>query len=365
MKAVIIDTFNYYDLRTKYVYEVLVEKGYEVTFLSSDFEHLTKSYRVGTRINTVFLHTKAYHKNLSFARIQSHKSFAKEVYKELCVRKPDLIYSLLPLNSLAKYIHKYKKGHPSVKVYFDIYDLWPESMPINHAIKKLLFPWRNLRDKHLKCAEKIFLECEYYKRFLPANLDYTVVYLCKEKREIEYKHDGEVLRFLYLGSINNIIDINGIVNLLSEVSKQRLVCLEIVGGGEKKDELVEKLAVAGIDIEDHGKIFGEREKDMVISHCHFGINMYKPGLCIGLTMKSLDYFCRGLPIISSNIYDTEKILSQYNCGISLNNNELPKTLVEVLSGKWNDFHDNCLRAFNDHFLQSNIINIFKNNIGGC
>ncbi|MDE6398145.1 MAG: hypothetical protein K2L51_02380, partial [Clostridiales bacterium] len=149
MKAVIIDTFNYFELRTQYVYRELVRLGYDVSMIVSDFDHITKCKREETRENTFFLPTKPYAKNLSLKRIRSHLNFAKQAYKQVCALSPDLIYCLLPLNSLAKKVDKYKRKYANIKVFFDIYDLWPESLPAGNAVKRLLSPWRKLRDKHL------------------------------------------------------------------------------------------------------------------------------------------------------------------------------------------------------------------------
>lgn len=363
MVAVIVDSFNNYDIRTKYVAAVLEKMGYTVTILSSAFEHSTKSYRSETKEKMEFLYTKPYRKNLSFARIKSHIFFAKSVYKELCVRKPELIYSLLPINSLAKYIYKYKKKNSNSRIYFDVFDLWPESMPINHNIKRLLIPWRNLRDKNLPCADKIFLECEYYKKFLPKNLDYNVVYLCKDKREIKYSLGFDTLEFLYLGSINSIIDIEGIVEFLSKINEIRPVKINIIGGGEKENEFIDKLAAAKIEVIFYGKIFDEEEKDKIVSHCHFGLNMYKGGLCIGLTIKSLDYFCRGLPIISSNIYDTSIMIDSYNCGFaSPFNEQLFNQICNLTYEQWKELHMRCEEMYNQMFTSQSVSNIFINNL---
>ena len=347
MKAVIIDTFNYFEFRTKYVYDVLVSHGYEVTFLVSDFDHISKTKINEIRKDTVFVDTKPYFKNISVARLKSHLNFSKQVYKKLCEIKPDLIYSLIPVNSLAKRVYKYKKKNHRIKVFFDIYDLWPESMPVGNSIKKLLFPWRNLRDKYLKCADKIFLECSYYKNFLPKNLNYTVAYLCKERRDIDYRFDVNELRFLYLGSINNIIDIDGIVDFLQLIKNKRKVRLIIIGGGESEAVLTDKLDNAEIPFTNYGKIFDEEEKDKIISSCQFGLNMYKQGLSIGLTMKSLDYFCRGLPIINHNIYDTAKIIEDLKCGINVDMPEI--SLLDINEDTWNVIHQNVKKAYISYF----------------
>lgn len=363
MKAVIIDTFNYFDIRTKYVRNALISQGYDVTMIVSDFDHITKSTRVEKREQTVFVSTFPYTKNISIGRIRSHLNFSKKAMELVNSISPDLIYCLLPLNSLAKKIHKYHIKHKNVKVFFDIYDLWPESLPASNVIKKILFPWRKLRDNHLKCADKVFLECSYYEKFLPKGIDYSVAYLCKEERKIEFANDYGTLNFLYLGSINNIIDIDCIISLLKNVNSRRAVHLEIVGGGEAEQELLSKLQSAIIPYTNHGRIFDEDRKDEIASRCHFGLNIYKPNLSIGLTMKSIDYFIRGLPLISANIYDTKNIVNRYNCGFDLESGEsVVSFLAEMTDEDWQKLKECTDRAYNDNFSVRQYEQILQENL---
>lgn len=361
MKALIIDSFDFYKLRSRYVYDGLKCLGYDVSIITSDFNHITKSKQIEERENVLYISTKPYKKNISLRRIKSHLDFAKQAIKIVYQENPDIIYCLVPLNSLVKNIAKYKRLHYTVQVFFDVIDLWPESMPTIGMIKKILFPWRLLRDKYLSSADKVFLECEYYKQYLPKSIKYSVMYLSKEERIVNYNSD-EVLRFLYLGSINNIIDINCIVELLALINKKRLIHLEIIGGGEKSTELTLKLDAAGVQYTNHGIIFDENTKDEIISRCQFGLNMYKKGLCIGLTMKSIDYFSRGLPIVSNNIYDTDLIIDRYQCGISITKEGFAST-IEKLSNmtdkEWMKMHENAMHAYSDLFIPVNTMNEFK------
>ena len=358
MKAVVIDTFNYYNIRTKYIYDVLSQSGFETIILSSNFNHMLKQKVCETRDNTVFIETKEYKKNLSVKRIVSHLDFSKKAYNVICKNKPDLIYCLVPLNSLVKKVAKYAKRN-RCKVYFDVFDLWPESLPTNGLIKKLLFSWKNLRNKHIGCAEKVFLECDYYRQFLPQNDNYFTAYLSKPQRKITYCQNNNTLDFVYLGSINNIIDIDGIIKFLCAINQKKKVKLHIIGKGEKIELLKESLGLANVDYEDYGAKYDEDQKDQIISKCHFGINMYKEGLCIGLTMKSLDYFSRGLPIINANIYDTTKIIDECNCGFNISNNldDIVNTLSAIDDQQWQELSSNCINAYNNYFSIDKFCNI--------
>lgn len=43
----------------------------------------------------------------------------------------------------------------------------------------------------------------------------------------------------------------------------------------------------------------------------------KDNVCVGLTMKSIDYFQHGLPIINNIQEDTTEIVKQYKVGLML------------------------------------------------
>lgn len=43
----------------------------------------------------------------------------------------------------------------------------------------------------------------------------------------------------------------------------------------------------------------------------------KSTVCVGVTMKSIDYFQFGLPIINNIPHDTEKIVREYKCGYNI------------------------------------------------
>ena len=364
-KAIIIDTFDNYLIRTQYVQRVLSDSGYDVTILVSNFSHREKRH-ISTahahRDNTVYVDTPAYTKNLSIARIKSHYAFAKRAYRYLVEQKPDIVYCLLPPNFLAKFISKYKKKNKNCKVYFDIFDLWPESLPASNAIKKALFVWRNLRNKYIFRAERVITECNLYKRYLPKKIAAQTLYLSKAPNFVKCQYDSERLNVLYLGSINNIIDIDGIVKLLARVNAKRKVNLHIIGGGEKTESFIDAASSVGINVINHGKIYDEALKSDIIEKCQFGVNMYKENLCIGLTMKSLDYFNRGLPVITNNIYDTAKIVNEYRCGFALDGQDvsaIADRIAETTRDEWDEMRNGSVAAFNELFAPEKLTNELK------
>jgi len=67
MKCVIINCFNNYnyDIRVKPIEAFLIEKGYKCEYITSDFNHVTKSRNIFNRTKSIQSKVLPYHKNLS------------------------------------------------------------------------------------------------------------------------------------------------------------------------------------------------------------------------------------------------------------------------------------------------------------
>lgn len=321
--ACLLSCSDHYGHRLHIVDAFLREQGFATTYITSDFDHTEKKQYVCNVPGCVQLHARPYDKNLSFARIANHREFARDAFRylEKLPYEPDLIVALLPPNFLAHYAVKYKKRHPKVRLVFDIFDLWPESMPLG-KLKPLFAPvfriWANLRDKNLSKADLITTECDMFRSRLGLTDEKSATtYLCgaaltcpKETPNLR----EDILQLGYVGAINNIIDIPTICRLIRELSAVKPVVLHIIGKGEHQDAFVAQAEQAGATVHFYGAIYDDQEKQKILSQCHFGLNIMKPSVCVGLTMKSLDYFRHGLPIINSIPEDSEMLVRTKNIG---------------------------------------------------
>lgn len=317
MKILIVNCFDTYENRVDLLYEYFRQKG-EVTVLTSDFAHREKKVREQNKPYT-YLKAKPYYKNLSFKRIFSHMDFAKQVGKMVEKMDYDLIWTVVPANSLMKQVLKAKKNRPNTKFVFDFMDMWPETMPVM-KLPFIFKPWADLRDNYLKYADVVVTECELFQEKLSRYVkkdDMYTLYLArkKEKREISVDTDEKILRFCYLGSINNIIDIPEITRVIHLFSGEKE--LHIIGDGEKRQEFITAVENSGVKVKYYGTIYDEQEKRAVISKCNFGINMMKDSVYVGVTMKSIDYWQYGIPIINNIKGDTWKLAQQYHIGINI------------------------------------------------
>ena len=319
MKASVITCFESNGLRQAFLYELLQSKGYEVSAYTSNFSHVNKSYRNNIPEDYIAIDTLPYRKNLSFSRIRSHRKFAKDVFESIG-DDIDLIWLMVPANSLLEYGKEYKSKHPDVRLVVDMIDMWPESLPVSFDKNKFPFNiWRNIRSNNIDCADYLVCECNMYKDILNREYDGDIhtLYWASDLSGVKRnnKADNNKLSLCYIGSINNIIDTEKIVKIIESIDTD--VDLHIIGDGENRNYFVDRLSKV-CNVNYHGKIYDEDRKEEIMSRCHAGINIYKDGLYIGLTSKCIDYFRYGLPIINNIKGDTYEFVEQYGIGINVN-----------------------------------------------
>lgn len=337
--AYFISSTNHYNVRTGKFVNDYVKKGYDVIYVTSDFDHMTKKrYYFNEYKNSKQLHVISYKKNLSISRILSHLMFSYKTFYMLLACKPELVYVEVPNNSLVKSSAKYKKIN-NAEIIVDVFDMWPESMPVktkNMIVNRGFNIWRNFRNKNLKFADQIWIECDYYRELLSAqkiNLPMETKYLTLENAEtsIETKVSEDEIDLCYLGSINNIIDISLIEKIVSELAKNKRTRIHIIGDGERKDEFLEILKQNSIEIIDHGKVYEIDKLQEIFNQCWFGVNVLREGLAIGITMKSISYFRGGLPIINTVQGDTSRFVEECNIGINVDRHDVKSCVSRILN----------------------------------
>lgn len=373
-KALIITAFiNYdYDIRIKYLRNYLIKKDYEVIILSSDFDHRKKKRFESSIENAIFIHVPAYRKNISLSRIYSHFLFSKKVFLTCREIEPDLIYGITPPNFLFAYLKKYKYRQKTVKVIYEIEDLWPEALPLNRKLKKIFMPitaiWSFIRNKNIKSADAVIFECDLFKNYLNETLLHNqfkrTIYLCRDDTYKETEIPvGDRWQFLYLGSINNLIDINLIIKVLKIANQIKTSNLVIIGAGEKKDELVNKCKSIGVSVTDHGIIYDDSHKEKIISKCHFALNIMKDTVFVGATMKSLEYFHYGVPVINNIPADSSEMIQEFNCGFDIaDNDNFEREFYNFLKmqdiNSIAEMHNNSRKVYETYFSP----NSFESNI---
>lgn len=324
-KIAIVSCFDWFDMRLKFVKKAFEESGDSVEIFTSDFLHTNKQRIVEKNKECSYIKVLKYRRNISVARIISHLVFSRKVYSRLKKMKPDIIYAIVPPNSTAKYCGKYVRKNKSTKLIFDIMDMWPETMPIER-IKRLPFMcvWKNMRDHYLSDADFVITECNLYRERLKNVLDDEKAKTIYVSREIgpllkpEKNSEKSEIRLCYLGSINNIIDIDIIGEIIKHISSLgKKVRFDVIGDGEKKEPLLKKAKECGAKVVFHGKIFDYEKKMNLLQSSDLGLNIMKENVCVGLTLKSIDYFEASLPIINNIKGDTWSLVERKKIGYNL------------------------------------------------
>ena len=334
--AYIFDCYDDYDIRLRYIQEVLESEGYETTIYLTDFNHFTKQPVTERKDNIQYLHVLPYQRNLSVSRIVSHILFAGTCRIIQEEHPADLVYCMAPPNYLVKRFGQLRKKKPDFSLIIDICDLWPETFPSKGMKLLLKVPfsvWKNIRNNWLRYADVLLAECSLFKdRLLPyiePAKAYTL-YLCKDAVVTKAESLSlDSLSFAYVGSINHIIDIQGITDFLVSVRKQKDVSLHIIGDGEQRQDFLALLDVNNISYVYHGLVFDSRKKQEILKNCHFGINMMKDSVCVGLTMKSLDYLAYDLPLINNIPEDTWNLVERENIGFNISADTLSEKADSV------------------------------------
>lgn len=358
-KILIINCFDTYERRVDLLLSSFVGLGYDANVITSNYRHFEKTIRMDNKDNYVYIPARPYSKNLSLKRIKSHQRLSKDIFEYILKKESDadVLWILLPPNSFAKDVAEYKKRNPKIKVVFDIIDMWPETMPVGKV--KSIWPfsaWKNLRDKHVGVADFIVTECNMYRSELSGIIkdkDTETLYFAKDvctdiQRKSGYKTPEEI-NLLYLGSINNIVDIDAIKDICNLIRKEYKVRIHIIGDGESKDKLLEVLSNNNIEYEYYGTVYDEENKALIIDKCDFGLNIMKDSVVVGMTMKSLDYFSYGLPIINNIKGDTSEAVEKYDIGINYSSGNLTIRIID---------RENVIKFYRDNFT----IEVFEKKI---
>ncbi|MDY0210635.1 MAG: glycosyltransferase [Acholeplasma sp.] len=334
-RIVIINPFSSYKIRQDFFLKYYHDKGYTVKIITTDYNHLQKKTVDNKDFSYTYIKTIPYSKNLSLKRLVSHVKFAKNVVSSLDYEEYDLIHCIFPPNILVKLIAKDAKKK-NIPVIFDVMDMWPESLPIIKFKNNVLFSfWKNLRNKHIDTSKLVITECDLFKNSIKSinhNLNVSTIYLHKsELVEISpiNKSVKDKIVLTYLGSVNNLIDIQDIVKLIIGISKYKPVVIQIIGGGEKLDKLSDQLKDKNIEVIITGFVFDQNEIKEYFSKTHFGINLMKSSVFVGMTMKSIDYFRHSIPIISNIVSDTSNLINEYSCGFNISNKNIQNVINEI------------------------------------
>ena len=151
--------------RTGYFAHFLADRGHEVTWWTSTFDHFRKKHwfdsdstlHVNNHLGIELIHGCGYGSNVSIARLRDHRQIASKFAKLARLERnpPDIIVAALPTIGLCLESAKFGRER-DVPMVLDVRDLWPDIfldlLPwVLRPIGRLVL-WRMFRDSHAACS---------------------------------------------------------------------------------------------------------------------------------------------------------------------------------------------------------------------
>ena len=362
--------------------EELSKRGHQVVWWSSDWSHRRKQRRtveVSRQLSFTIqlVATPAYRKNISLARICSHRKWGKQLFHDALdlvgsgsIKRPDLIVASLPPlegpNVALRLRSRFK-----CKVVCDVMDAWPDTLlqaaptTLRGVVGICLWPYlRMLRKacRHSDAASAQSFRFAEYSKEHGAKSDPYVCYLGAASDRVAVDRapkDAHCVHFVYIGSMGKSYDLETVVNAVKQLSETGQNCeLHIAGEGEKLLSL-KALAADKLDnaIHFHGYL-QQADLNELLSRCHVGIVPMKPDSMVAMPYKVGEYLAAGLPVINSLPGELADLLQSGPCGqpyVVGNVESLTKAMrhyTQMTNGDYDQERKAARAVFESHFDKS-------------
>ena len=347
--------------------EAFVRAGWNVVLWTSDFSHAKKVTRLrGCEVaesrgfEVRLIPTLPYSRNVSFARIRSHRAYAKNWHdivtcscndfatsqprnpvtsqprnpvtsqprnpvtsqprNPVTSQPPALVISSCPTLSAAETALELGRKF-GAKVVVDVMDAWPETFE-RLAPKGFRWLTKPFLAGMYRTARRIYREadlvtgvCERYRE-LTGRGDYYLAYhgieLNNRERGTGSREQGwfagstRKIRLVYAGNLGKTYDLATVVKAVEANADFEL---DVAGFGEFK--------CACPRVRFHG-LLSEQDLQTLLGRCDVGIVPMRPDSWVGVPYKFCDYSQAGLAIVSSLGGESSALLEKYRCGATYN-----------------------------------------------
>jgi glycosyltransferase involved in cell wall biosynthesis len=384
-------------MRTGMLANALVERGHEVHWFSSTFDHFTKERvaeedEIRTVLNGVKIHLlhagKGFTKNFSIDRFRFYRRYGNRV-KSYCndLSQPDCIVCSFPLIDVADFVVQYAKQR-KIPVLIDVRDLWPDT--IVDGFSKLLRPLaRVILHKDFIKTKRAMSEATHLcamsegvlawglnkagrpknsqDRVMPigypaisndhqdSNLDPTVQTILKKL------HNN--IAFVYVGTFGNTYDLNIVIQAAKYFDQSNFTNISflLIGQGPQ----FEKISQSAQRLENVVMSGWVETNDLraLMANCSAGILPWN-SIDNAMPNKFFDYASIGLPVISSAEGELENLINKEKIGSTFNKGDINKLIACIKEIIVNDqiqrqYSDNITALFNEKFREETVYTKFS------
>lgn len=326
--------------RSLYLFEMMKNMGYEVTLLTSTFNHYAKRKRDINRFREEFpsysgiqfIDVPTYEKNISIKRIISEKVWTHRFIEwyRTHAKDYDIVYHNMPaMNTIIKANPISKKF--GVKTIIDVRDLRPEVFKTiiknDYLYRMLTYPMKLKANKAYSCADLMFaVSEEYLQRGMSVNtkaIDSKAIYIGSilekfydgiEKYCSSIEKNTDEKWITYAGTIGNTYDLYTLMDVAYELQQIGYSNLrfKIIGQGPLENDLKAYVSSKGINIVDFVGFLPYEVMAAYLSKSDITINSLKARASQSIINKVADYFAAGIPILNGSLCNEMKMLVEEN-----------------------------------------------------
>ena len=267
--------------------------------------------------------TLPYSRNVSLARIRSHRAYAAEwmrLAQDTSLPRPDLVVASIPTISGAEAALSLGRRF-GAKVVVDVMDAWPETFerlaprPLRPLAHALLTPLRRRARRVYRDADLVTGVSERYRE-LTGRADYHLAYhgidiaSCEPSSPSRHSSPSRpdpgsrrgTLRLVYAGNLGRTYDLATVVKA---VEADPRLTLDVAGFGEFRSDCPR--------VRFHG-LLSERDLRTLLESCDVGVVPMAAESWVGVPYKLCDYARAGLKVVSSLGGETSGLLERWQCG---------------------------------------------------
>jgi glycosyltransferase involved in cell wall biosynthesis len=350
-------------LRTGVLANILTQRGHQVTWWTSTFDHSRKSHRSSVDavadINTVqiqMLHGCGYASNISLRRLVDHAMIARRFRSAArAVPRPDIILCSYPTIELSREAVHYGLRH-RLPVLLDIRDLWPDVLldvlPARWRwVGRTALCWLTAQARYAlgRCTGLIGISERYlawgltYAQrsrhvhdgiyplgYAVPELDIAAVTLAQENLAAVGVDATQVIVW-YVGTLGHTYDLVPVIRAARVLQERQQTGVQFVVSGSGGAEQLLRAEAAGLTNVIFTGWIGTPEIVWLRQHAAIGLQPYAAGAPQGLANKLFEYLSAGLPVISSLRGENEALLREHACGMTYAAGDAADFLVKLES----------------------------------
>jgi glycosyltransferase involved in cell wall biosynthesis len=324
-------------LRTGQLAVTLRDAGWDVTWWTSDFDHLrkrafTEAERGGaaaTGIRMRWLSGRPYRGNISFARHWNHVEVARDFQAQARLEDPPaVIAASFPPIELAAAVTAYA-AHNNARLLVDVRDLWPDVywMAAPRVVRPLAqiatLPLKRSAARTMRAASALVAVSEGYLDWAlrhagreRGEADSVIPIFGQPRQSVPATRDGKAGKVViaFVGSFGRSYDLETVIRAAALLQPEVAERLHIVIAGDGESATRLRTLAARVPHVTLPGWLNQAQAAQLLSSAHVGLAAYAPGALQSIPNKIVDYLSFGLPIVNSLPDECAALLQRSGAG---------------------------------------------------